>query len=359
MRRRIVLGVVGVVVALLLGLTALNARPAPAPPPEDGWSSGDAGGVGGWAAVLAREGVRLRVRDVDPADLRLLPGTTYLFAEDALDTDDAARVAREVRPGARVVAVGRDAWRVGRALRVDAPTGEATGDAARAVRAPETTAVGTVWRDGAVWRTGPPGTRPLLRVGDRAVAAVAVGAGRGRVLLVPDRGIVENAGLVRADNAAFAVALAGRGRVVALRPRERATAFGGVPARTVTVVLLLVVAAGAAMLSRGRRLGPATEPDEPPSPGRSAYVDALAALLARTSDRDRAAEHLRARGRSLLARRVGLPPDPTPDDVRAAARRAGLDAADAAALAGGSPSTTPVEVRAVGRALARLEGDPA
>jgi hypothetical protein len=357
--RRIVLGLLSAVVVLGLVLTALNARPEAAPPARDGWTSGEPGGVGGWAAVLAREGVRLRVRDVDPSDLQLLPGTTYLFGEDALDDADARRVAREARRGSHVVAVGRDAWRIARVLRLDAPGGEATGDAVRVAREPETAAVGAVARDGAVWPSTPPRARPLLAVGERAVA-VAVRVGRGRVVLVPDRGIVENAGLVRADNAAFAVALAGRGRVVALRPREEATAFGGVPARAVTVVLLLVLAAGAAMLSRGRRLGPPTEPDEPPSPGRSAYVDALAALLARTPDRGRTAERLRARGRAVLARRVGLPPDPTPDDVRAAARRAGLDDADAAALAGTGPSSaTPVDVRAVGRALARLEGDPA
>ena len=84
----------------------------------------------------------------------------------------------------------------------------------------------------------------------------------------------------------------------------------------------------------------------------------LAAVLARTSDRTTATTRLRARGRTVLARRVGLAPDAGPDEVRAAGLRAGLTEADAAALAGGDdgPGRT-ADLQAVGRALARLEGD--
>jgi hypothetical protein len=55
----------------------------------------------------------------------------------------------------------------------------------------------------------------------------------------------------------------------------------------------------------------------------------------------------------VLVRRVGLGPEPSPDEIRSAARRAGLADGDADALAG--PSAASLE--AVGRALARLEGE--
>ncbi|CAB4949033.1 unannotated protein [freshwater metagenome] len=330
--------------------------------PRGGWRSGDARGVGGWATVLGHEGVRLRVREVDPDDLRLLPGTTYLFAESLLTRRSARRVAREVRRGARVVAVGQDARRVLRALGEPVPTlSGPPGTAVPARRAPETRATDRVARQGPVWATPPPGMRELLVLDatapqDRVVAG-ELRVGRGRVVLIPDRGIVDNRGIVRADNAAFAVAVTGRGRVVALRPRDGASA-GGLPPRAVAVVLLLALAAGAALVSRGRRLGPPVLPDEEPTPGRSGYVDALAAVLARTADRTTATRRLRARGRTVLARRVGLAPDAPDDEVRAAGLRAGLTEADAAALAGGDdgPGRT-ADLQAVGRALARLEGD--
>jgi hypothetical protein len=328
---------------------------------RDGWRSGSARGLGAWAAVLRHEGVKLRVRDVDPSSMRLLPGTTYVFAEELLDRDAADRVAEELRRGARVVAVGDDADQLLRAL--DEPTADetrTTGDAVAVRDAAETRATDVVRRSGAVWSTPPSGLRPLLeldRPGGDAVAG-SLRVGRGTVVLIPDRGIVENLDLREADNAAFAAAVVGEGKVVALRTRESGS-VGGLPSRAVLVVLLLVLAAAVAMTARGRRLGPAVQSDEDPTPGRSGYVDAVAAVLARTSDRRTAVERLRTRGRALLARRIGLELDPGPDEIRAAAKSAGLADADAAALAGGPGATPPGtdELQAVGRALARLEGD--
>ncbi|MDO9410929.1 DUF4350 domain-containing protein [Patulibacter sp.] len=362
MKGRIVAGAVGLVVLVIFVLGQLGGEDEPSVEPSGGWRSGAPSGIGGWAAVLDHEGVGLRLRDVDPSDLRLLPGTTYLFAESLLDGSSARRVAREVRRGARVVAAGSDARRLLRALGEPVPTlSGPPGTAVPATRAPETTATDRVARSGPVWATPPRDLRALLVLEARApedrVVAGELRVGRGRVVVIPDRGVVDNRGIVRADNAAFAVAVTGRGRVVALRPRDGAST-GGLPPRAVVVVLLLALAAAAALVSHGRRLGPAVLPDEDPTPGRSGYVDALAAVLARTSDRTTATTRLRARGRTVLARRVGLAPDAGPDEVRAAGLRAGLTEADAAALAGGDdgPGRT-TDLQAVGRALARLEGD--
>lgn len=359
MRARIVWSLVGaaVVAIFLVGQFSGDDRPAE---PTGGWRSAEDSGLGGWSAVLDHEDVDLRIREVDPGDLRLLPGTTYLFAEGLLTARSAQRVASEARRGARVVATGDDARAILRALGASrARLVEQDGLAIAARRVPETAATDRVERDGVVWRRAPDGLRALLVLGtpdgDGPVVAGDLRVGRGRVVLIPDRGIVDNEGIVRADNAAFAAGVVGAGRVVALRPREDAT-VGGLPPRAALVVLLLALAAGAALVSRGRRLGPAVQPADDPPPGRSAYVDALAAVLARTADRGRSVERLRTRARAVLARRVGLAPGAGPDEVRDSARRAGLDAADAAALAG-VDGPAPHDLQAVGRALARLEGD--
>lgn len=365
MRGRVVAGIVGALVVALVLFGQLRGDEDASTEPPGGWRSAERGGVGGWGAVLAHEGVRLRVRDVDPGDVRLLPGTTYLFAESLLEPDGAEHVVDEVRRGARVVAAGADARRLLSALgeRQARLTGR-TGDALPARRVAETAATDRVARSGVVWARPPSALRPLLVLGapsgDGPVVAGELPVGRGRIVLIPDRGIVDNRGIVRSDNAAFAVAATGRGRVVALRLRDDAS-VGGLPPRVAVVVLLLVLAAAAALVARGRRLGPAVLPDADPTPGRSAYVDALAAVLARTKDRTTAVARLRGRARAILARRVGLGPEAGPDEVRAAALRAGLDETDASAVAGPGDAAArggrAEELQAVGRALARLEGD--
>jgi hypothetical protein len=370
---RVILGLVGAVVLVLFVLGQLGlGDEETSPDPPGGLRSAEPNGVGAWPAVLGRGDVRLQIRDVDPDDLRLLPSTTYVFVERQLDRETAAEVVDGARRGARIIAAGPDAQALLRAL--DEPTASQPGGlgaAAPARRVAETAAVDRVARTGVVWEIPPEDLRSLLVLrprngGDGGVVAGDLRVGRGRIVLIPDRGVLENRGLVQADNAAFAVAVAGRGPLVALRFAVDSS-VGGIPGRVVLVVLLLVLAAAAAMVARGRRLGPAVHPDSDPTPGRSGYVDALAAVLARTNDRAAAAERMRSRARSVLARRVGLGPDPGSDEVRSAALRAGLSESDAAALAGRSPSDAgpgapvapvdPHQLQAVGRALARLEGD--
>lgn len=359
MRLRAILAVVGLglVVLVVLGLFGSGDGGERERGPRDGWSSADRDGLGGWRALLRHEGVPLRIVDVDEDRVRLLPRTTYLFAEGDLTPTLARRVLRETARGARVVAVGRDAIALGDELGLLRPIDAALELGRRARREPETAAVDRVQADGA--RGWPAETEALSALvvadGDAAPPPMLVGerrVGDGSLVLVADRQLVENDRLADRDNAALAVGLAGRGRVVALRPRADATAAGGLSPRVGAVLGLLVLAAIAGLLARGRRLGPAVEPDDDPAPSRSAYVDALAAALARTRDRDAALRPIRERARALLRRRVGLAPDAGPDEVAAAARRAGLDEAGARALAGDGDATDP---RAAGRALAALE----
>ena len=350
------LGMVLLVAALWLVPAGLEGDE---PEPSRGLRSGAAGGLGGWTALLRHEGVDLRIATVDTEDLRLLPRTTYLFAEDDLVSAEGRgalrRVVAGIRDGARVVAVGGDAARLAGALGVRGRTRSARGSrATRATRAPETRAVGVVVDARAAWSAEglPARAQPLLRApaadGGVAYPVVRLRYGAGSAVLVADRDVLVNRALGRADNAALAVALAGSGRVVALRPRADG---GGLGDRTQAVLLLLVLAAVAGLLARGRRLGPPVAPDADPVPRRSAYVDALAAALERTDDPTIAVAATHQHARALVRRRAGLPRGASEEELAAAARRLGLDDEEVAALAVGRPD----DLVAPGRALAALE----
>ena len=90
-------------------------------------------------------------------------------------------------------------------------------------------------------------------------------------------------------------------------------------------------------------------------PPRRAYVEALGTTLARTRSRDAAIEPVREHVRELIAVRAGLGRDPSADEVSAAAKTLGVPDEDAAALA--RPARNDADVLAVGRILARVEGE--
>jgi hypothetical protein len=90
-------------------------------------------------------------------------------------------------------------------------------------------------------------------------------------------------------------------------------------------------------------------------PPRRAYVEALGTTLGRAHSRDGAIEPVRAHVRESIAVRAGLGREPSADEVSAAAKTLGIPADDAAALA--RPARNDADVLAVGRILARVEGE--
>src|SRR5207248_657399 len=90
-------------------------------------------------------------------------------------------------------------------------------------------------------------------------------------------------------------------------------------------------------------------------PPRWAYVEAVAATLARTRQPREAVEPVRRRARELIARRAGLPADADRAELHRAALRLGLAEDEATAALGGG-TTDGAAVLAAGRALARLAG---
>jgi len=132
-----------------------------------------------------------------------------------------------------------------------------------------------------------------------------------------------------------------------------ATGLGALPARFGWALILLALSGLLLIVARWPRMGPPEPPEEPMFPPRRAYVDALAATLARSRDRTSAVESVRSAARERLARRAALAPDADDAAWTKAARAAGLGQDEARALVGDAGDGDGI---AVGRALAHLSG---
>ena len=182
-------------------------------------------------------------------------------------------------------------------------------------------------------------------------------AGSGRIALLADTSPLQNRLLDEDDNAAFALALSGRGPLTFV---ESVHGYGpqrglaAIPARFGWALLGLLLAALVFMVARGRRLGPPEREHRDLPPPRRAYVDALAATMARGKEREAAVAPVREEARRRLARRAGLREDAPDEAWLEAARGAGLDDDEARALSGRAEDDDAVV--ATGRALAALAG---
>ncbi|HEY6758471.1 MAG TPA: DUF4350 domain-containing protein [Baekduia sp.] len=136
------------------------------------------------------------------------------------------------------------------------------------------------------------------RGGDVLLAGSAVaelgterGRRRGTVIRQGDADILRNRALDQDGNAARALALAGPPSrrvafVESIHGYHDATGLAALPTKVKTCLWLLAAAALAFLVWRGRRLGPPERQARELPPPRRAHVEALAAALARTRDRD-------------------------------------------------------------------------
>ena len=339
------------------GAIVLIDRLAPTPGGPQGSSYATApAGAAAFAELLRRAGHPVRRLRTPLAERPQDPGTTLVLLDAGeLAGAEARAVQRFVAAGGRLVAAGGPARWLGTVLAspplwAPSPPGRAT----VVVPAPETAGVASVAAaTGGVWER-PGGALPLLATPAGVVAAVAR-RGRGRAVLLADSSPLHNSGLGTHDAAAFALALAGGERrpvafLETVHGYGAETGLAALPARALYALAGLVLAALALLWSMGRRLGPPEDEEGALAPPRRDYVEAVArALTASGDERGIAAGAARA-ARRRLAARAGLPPEPGPDALRAAAGRFGLDDAETAAvLAEADP-----DALAAGRALARL-----
>ena len=188
------------------------------------------------------------------------------------------------------------------------------------------------------------GALPILATPAGPVAAVAE-QDAGRAVLLADAAPLHNDALARADNAAFGLAAAGGADrpVVFLETVHgygEATGLAALPGRALWVLAGLALAALALVWSMARRLGPAEDEARALAPPRRDYVEALAAALAATGDREGVAGAAARGARLRLEARAGLPPGADDAALREAAARFGLDAAETAALLGAGDAAT-------------------
>jgi len=323
------------------------------------------GGTEAMADVLARFGHPVsRLQEAFSASA--IPLSTTLVVADPVkwDMGQSDALAAFVRAGGRVVLAGgpfsSSVLRtvLGTAsVPVLSPVGVA---AAHAVGdAPEVRGVSVVDADpsdGAWDEVG--STTAILRSGGASLALVA-NAGAGRVVLLASASPLRNQFLGEADNAAFALDLAGGpGRAVAFDEYVHGFGVGGLGALPVHWKWALVVAGLAVavwMWSAARRFGPPQRAERVLPPARVEYVEGLATVLAATDSRriGEAVAPVHRAARSSLCRYVGVPDDSPDESVAAAAKSTGLS--DAVVREALVAPTDEESALATGQAFAWLE----
>jgi hypothetical protein len=340
-----------VVAAVLLGA----ATPGPRGPASSSYATSPQG-VAAWASLLERSGHPVRRLRTRLDDAPLDPGATLVLLDpDPLADGEAVALRRFLRDGGSAVLGGAQAGDWVQQVVGGVPDLRPVGDRRAPALAPVAQTRGVTALEAAGDAVFADGGRLLPVAGGRAGAlALADGSGGGRVTVLADASPLQNRLLGRADNAAFALDLAGGdGRPVVFSELHHGygrTGLGALPVRWKVALVLAALAALGLMVSRGRRLGPAEAPARELPPPRRAYVDALADALGRTRRPGEAAAPVRARARRTITGRAGLAADAPDADVRAAALRLGLEDEEADAVLGTGP---PV---AAGAALARLQG---
>ena len=359
--RAIVVIVAGVVVLnVALRFLDSSTRGADETAPRSSSFSTGSTGVAAWAELLRRNDYSTdRIRgDIDDEILRV-DETVVVLDPDSVSREEEHRLRVFVEAGGRLIAGGDSSVDLLRALLDDPPEWSVEGlRRARAEDdAPEVAGIGEVVAvgDGSWGETGE--TEPVLGNDDVTIATVA-DVGDGRVVMLADPSVLQNQLLDRGDNAGFALQIVGDSATVRFAEGQHgygdAAGLGAIPNRWKFALVGLALASILGAVAAGRRLGPPEDEARDLPPPRRVYVDAVAESLARTHRPAEALAPLQAATRARLARRAGLGPQATEDDLRAATTRLGWTAEEIDALF--APTTDDYAVVSAGRALARAMG---
>jgi uncharacterized protein DUF4350 len=358
----IVIGaIVGVVVVLNLLATGLDRAVGGNEPSGVSGSSystkGD--GLAAYASLLGRFGHPVTRSRGPLAGQPLDTNSTVVVLDPTVVTrEDAASLLQFVVAGGRLVIGGSEPFYLHN-LRDNPPTWkpdhvtdwrdvDGTLGGARQVLA----AGNGVWSD-------PGSSHTLVRDGDRALVTREA-VGRGEIVFVADPSALGNNFLGSADNAAFALALAGAdGRPVVFAEGVhgfgRARGIRAIPGAWKAALVLLALAAIAFVWSRARRLGPPDQPARKLPPPRSDYVDALSLTLERTRNPSQSFAPLQGWARDRVSARAALTATATDDDIAHAAHALGYPDDEISALI--HPLSDDESVLALGRLVARVGGD--
>jgi hypothetical protein len=253
-------------------------------------------GLAVWAAFLDAAGHSVERADAAPAEADLDPdGTTILIDPGPLAEADIEALRELVAGGGHLV-IGGDADEAdltqlsGSPIDIGAPGAVA---AIPLAPAPEVSGVDEVTASGTESITDAGATLPLLGDGAGNTLAALTTPGSGRLALLADVSPLTNDRIEAADNAQFALDLAGSPdrpvRFVQPSRAESREGLAALPGEWLWGFGGLVLAGLCLVAARARRLGPPQEVHRALPPPRRAYVDAMAAQLARAGDPEAAA----------------------------------------------------------------------
>jgi hypothetical protein len=345
------------VVALLAGIgDGTNARP-PATSSDD--TGG--GGLSAWRELLDDAGYEVDAAEEPPSAEGLDPAATAVLLDPGTLADrEAEALAEHLAAGGRLVIGGEvDGETIERVA--GSPMSRTTaGTATTAVPlapAREVAGVASVAASGTTRFEATGGALPILGV-DSSVLAALAGEGSGEVVVLADATPLQNDRLALADNALFALRLAGAPErpVTFVESVEAVHASGlaALPGSWRWTFLGLLAAALTLIAARVRRFGPPDPPGRELAPSRREYLDAVAASLARTRDPVAASEPVRRAAREQLARRAAVSPELDRAELERLGPAFSLSEAEVAAIAPGDGERgDPIDA---GRALSKLYG---
>lgn len=310
--RRIGAAVAALALVEVVALGVLVAVRSPSGPASSAYATGPRG-LAAWATMLVDDGHPVERRRV-PFDVEVPdPGTTLVVLDATPSAEEVRVLVGFVAAGGRLVAGGEgvEDW-VGAVLGATPQRGRPVAACRTLASVPETAGVQVVESSNLPGFASFGAALPVIGCETAALVAVA-DVGRGRLVLVSDAAAVQEYLLGARDNASFARAVVGEaGRPVAfaehLHGFTAASGLAALPGRMRWAAVLLVAAAGAALLAcRATRPVLATAPA--PSGGSLPELDALVAALSRSSAAEQQAFVAAASERARRRRT----PIPTPD----------------------------------------------
>jgi hypothetical protein len=264
-----------------------------------------------------------------PLHAATIPTNGTLFVLDPAGSilPDAAELQGHLDAGGRLVLGGPTASGLLQRILGHGPVpvwrSSPSGNASPVEHLPEDAGVSTVFGDGPGSWGGNETSFSVLLQGPGGALALETAVGRGTLVVLASTSPLQNGFLAQADDAAFALDLAGPAGVPVIFDEydhglgRSGTGLDGLPSHWKAGLVVALLAVLTWMWSVGRRFGPPQRADRELIPARVAHVDAMAALLA-SGPVDRLAAgavSLQSEGRETLRRTLRAGPLATDEEL--------------------------------------------